>query len=87
MICKEKDAGNKSERNDFMNKAWIYIILTCLFELFWVYGFNVATAWWHWSIVVAIKLTRGQSIMPVAPCQVRGAKGKNESKSSSTNKY
>lgn len=38
----------------FMNKAWIYIILTCLFELFWVYGFNVATTWWHWSIVVAI---------------------------------
>ncbi|ATO50026.1 DMT family transporter [Brevibacillus laterosporus] len=37
-----------------MNKAWIYVILTCLFELFWVYAFNVATTWWHWAIVGVI---------------------------------
>ncbi|GAF15715.1 LOW QUALITY PROTEIN: quaternary ammonium compound-resistance protein SugE [Bacillus sp. JCM 19046] len=39
-----------------MNKGWIYVILTCLFELFWVYGFNVASAWWHWIIIITIIL-------------------------------
>ncbi|SDJ06043.1 DMT family transporter [Natribacillus halophilus] len=39
-----------------MNKAWMYVFLTCLFELFWVFGFNVATTWWHWGIVVIIIL-------------------------------
>ncbi|KGA98001.1 multidrug resistance protein SMR [Alkalihalobacillus alcalophilus ATCC 27647 = CGMCC 1.3604] len=39
-----------------MNKAWIYVILTCLFELFWVYGFNVASTWWHWGLIVTIIL-------------------------------
>ncbi|WP_033829667.1 DMT family transporter [Bacillus andreraoultii] len=37
-----------------MNRAWIYVLLTCLFELFWVYGFNVANVWWHWAIMVPI---------------------------------
>ncbi len=37
-----------------MNKAWIYVFLTCLFELIWVYGFNVATTWWHWVIIIGI---------------------------------
>jgi paired small multidrug resistance pump len=37
-----------------MNKAWIYVGLTCLFELFWVYGFNTADNWWQWIIVIAI---------------------------------
>ncbi|WP_019420011.1 DMT family transporter [Paenibacillus sp. OSY-SE] len=37
-----------------MKKAWIYVFLTCLFELFWVYGFNVATIWWHWAVVGVI---------------------------------
>lgn len=40
-----------------MNKAWIYVMFTCLFELFWVFGFNVATTWWHWIIVIAIIIT------------------------------
>ncbi len=39
-----------------MNRGWIYVILTCLFELFWVYGFNVASAWWHWIIIITIIL-------------------------------
>lgn len=34
-----------------MNKAWIYVFLTSLFELIWLYGFNVAHAWWHWIII------------------------------------
>lgn len=37
-----------------MNKGWIYVILTCLFELFWVYGFNVASSWWHWLIIITV---------------------------------
>lgn len=37
-----------------MNKAWIYVILTCLFEIFWVFGFNFATNWWHWGLVVIV---------------------------------
>ncbi|WP_195571341.1 DMT family transporter [Paenibacillus sp. 1001270B_150601_E10] len=39
-----------------MNRSWMYVILTCLFELLWVYGFNVATSWWHWAIIVVIIL-------------------------------
>ncbi len=35
-----------------MNKAWIYVALTSIFELIWLYGFNVASAWWHWVIVI-----------------------------------
>lgn len=34
-----------------MNKAWIYVALTSLFELIWLYGFNIASAWWHWAII------------------------------------
>jgi len=39
-----------------MNKAWIYVALTSLFELIWLYGFNVASAWWHWAIIVVFVL-------------------------------
>lgn len=34
-----------------MNKAWIYVALTSIFELIWLYGFNVASSWWHWIII------------------------------------
>ncbi len=34
-----------------MNKAWIYVALTSIFELIWLYGFNVASTWWHWIII------------------------------------
>lgn len=37
-----------------MNRAWIYVIMNCLFELLWILGFNVANAWWHWAIIVPI---------------------------------
>ncbi|PEB56501.1 ligand-binding protein SH3 [Bacillus pseudomycoides] len=36
------------------NKAWLYVILTCIFEVFWVFGFNTAHEWWHWAIIVGI---------------------------------
>ncbi len=39
-----------------MNKAWFYVFLTCFFELVWVYGFNKATTWWHWVIIIGIIL-------------------------------
>ena len=39
-----------------MNKAWIFVGLTSLFELFWIFGFNVASAWWHWLIIVPLIL-------------------------------
>ncbi|WP_342428941.1 SMR family transporter [Paenibacillus sp. FSL L8-0158] len=37
-----------------MNKGWIFVILTSLFELLWVFGFNVANTWWHWVIIITI---------------------------------
>ncbi|WP_223589361.1 DMT family transporter [Neobacillus bataviensis] len=40
-----------------LNKAWVYVALTCLFELMWVYGFNVADTWWQWAIIIGIILT------------------------------
>lgn len=35
-----------------MNKAWIYVALTSLFELVWIYSFNTASTWWHWTITI-----------------------------------
>ncbi|MGM8216041.1 DMT family transporter [Bacillaceae bacterium W0354] len=37
-----------------MNRAWIYVMLTSLFELLWIFGFNVANVWWHWAIIVPV---------------------------------
>ncbi|MGM8212430.1 DMT family transporter [Virgibacillus sp. W0430] len=38
------------------NKAWIYVGLTSLFELIWIFGFNVASTWWHWALIVVFIL-------------------------------
>lgn len=35
-----------------MNKSWIYVGLTSFFELVWILGFNIASAWWHWVFIV-----------------------------------
>lgn len=35
-----------------MEKKWIYVALTSFFELVWIYGFNVASSWWHWIFIV-----------------------------------
>ncbi|MDQ6598655.1 SMR family transporter [Bacillus salipaludis] len=40
-----------------LNKAWLYVGLTCLFELIWVYGFNTADTWWEWALVIAVIFT------------------------------
>ncbi|MBF7019591.1 QacE family quaternary ammonium compound efflux SMR transporter [Staphylococcus sp. 18_1_E_LY] len=37
-----------------MNKAWYYVKLTALFEVLWIFGFNVASSWWHWPIIILI---------------------------------
>lgn len=37
-----------------MNKSWIYVALTSIFELIWLYGFNVASTWWHWIIIISL---------------------------------
>lgn len=39
---------------DKMNKSWIFVGLTSLAELIWIYGFNVASTWWHWAIIIPI---------------------------------
>ena len=39
-----------------MNKSWIYVALTCAFELFWVYGFSTAAHWWRWAVIIAVIL-------------------------------
>ncbi|MCX8600807.1 MULTISPECIES: DMT family transporter [unclassified Gilliamella] len=36
------------------NKEWVYVILTCFFELSWVLGFTIATEFWHWIIIVLV---------------------------------
>ncbi len=33
---------------------WIFVALTCLFELLWVYGFNTAGKGWHWGLVIGV---------------------------------
>ncbi|MEJ8777911.1 DMT family transporter [Pseudogracilibacillus sp. ICA-222130] len=40
-----------------MNKAWIYVALTSFFELVWIFGFNVASLWWHWIPIVLFIFT------------------------------
>lgn len=37
-----------------MKKAWIYVALTSVFELLWVYGLLTADAWWHWGLLALI---------------------------------
>ena len=34
------------------SKYWLYVALTSLFEMIWIYGFNTANAWWHWLFVI-----------------------------------
>lgn len=37
-----------------MSKAWLYVGFTSFFELVWILGFNIATEWWHWGIIVLL---------------------------------
>lgn len=42
--CKEKK----------INKGWTYVVLTCIFELLWIYGFNAAESWPHFILIALI---------------------------------
>lgn len=33
-------------------RAWFYVAATSFFELVWIFGFNVASAWWHWIFII-----------------------------------
>lgn len=35
-----------------VSRAWLYVALTSIFELVWIYGFNIASAWWHWIFIL-----------------------------------
>ncbi|KGR79067.1 DMT family transporter [Ureibacillus manganicus] len=37
-----------------MSKGWIFVILTSLFELFWIFGLNVVSHWSHWIIIATL---------------------------------
>ncbi|MGN7455160.1 DMT family transporter [Paenibacillus pasadenensis] len=37
-----------------MNKGWLFVTLTCIMELVWVYGFHAATAPLHFVLVAAV---------------------------------
>lgn len=37
-----------------MNKYWIYVILTCLLEMVWVWGFSTADALWQWILIAGV---------------------------------
>lgn len=39
-----------------MNKSWFFVALTSLVELLWIYGFNVASDWSHWLLIILMIL-------------------------------
>ena len=52
MTVSQMDNEKKMSGVNNMNKAWLYVALTSFFELVWIFGFNTATNWWHWIIIV-----------------------------------
>lgn len=42
--CKEKK----------ISRGWTYVVLTCIFELLWIYGFNAAESWPHFILIALI---------------------------------
>ncbi len=42
--CKEKK----------ISRGWTYVVLTCIFELLWIYGFNTAESWPHFILIALI---------------------------------
>lgn len=39
-----------------MKTGWIFVVLTCVLELLWVYGFNVVSQYWHLFILIFVML-------------------------------
>lgn len=46
------DSQSYRERSIFLRKAWLYVAATSFFELVWIFGFNVASSWWHWIPII-----------------------------------
>lgn len=41
-------------RRKKISKGWTYVVLTCIFELLWIYGFNAAESWPHFILIALI---------------------------------
>ena len=41
-------------RRKKINKGWTYVVLTCIFVLLWIYGFNAAESWPHFILIALI---------------------------------
>lgn len=41
-------------RRKKISRGWTYVILTCIFELLWIYGFNAAESWPHFILIALI---------------------------------
>ena len=37
-----------------MSRSWQYVVLSCLLEITWVFGFNVAVEIWHWGVILIL---------------------------------
>ena len=41
-------------RRKKISKGWTYVVLTCIFERLWIYGFNAAESWPHFILIALI---------------------------------
>lgn len=41
-------------RRKKISRGWTYVVLTCIFELLWIYGFNAAESWPHFILIALI---------------------------------
>lgn len=50
----DKMNDNQLTRERMKKRSWFYVILTCMFELIWVFGFNTTQSWWHWALIISV---------------------------------
>ncbi|MCM3748198.1 SMR family transporter [Paenibacillus pasadenensis] len=43
-----------NDKSQGINKGWLFVVLTCIGELAWVYGFHTATQIWHFALIIAL---------------------------------
>jgi paired small multidrug resistance pump len=41
-------------RRKKISRGWTYVVLTCIFELLWIYGFNAAESWPYFILIALI---------------------------------
>ena len=41
-------------RRKKISRGWTYVVLTCIFELLWIYGFKAAESWPHFILIALI---------------------------------